>query len=212
MRDLVDQYIRDIKNLRLGLTSITEEKELGEKIKKGDIPARNLLIEKNLRWVIKIAKRYELFRGKVPFVDLIEEGNLGLIRAAEKFDHSMGRFSTYANRWIRGKISELINDTEENMTNQGSGCGKPKLWDPIDEFEWKEHVKCLAENFLARLDNRTRRIIEMYFGFCDERSYTMKEIGEKMGVRKQRVHQIIQQALKFFQNQVHCEPLRELDI
>ena len=84
-----------------------EEAELGERVQRGDRAARDRMIEANLRFVIMLARRY---RGRgLPFDDLVEEGNLGLIRAVEKFDPSVGcRFSTYAAWWIRQAIERAL--------------------------------------------------------------------------------------------------------
>lgn len=89
------------------LLSADEEKTYGKRALKGDEAARKIMIESNLRLVVKIARRY-LNRG-LPLLDLIEEGNLGLIRAVEKFDPDRGfRFSTYATWWIRQTIERAI--------------------------------------------------------------------------------------------------------
>lgn len=107
--DAIKIYLRDIQ--RTPLLTATTEKELARKIAKGDEAARNKMIESNLRLVVKIAKRY-INRG-LPFLDLIEEGNLGLIKSVERFNLAKEcRFSTYATWWIRQSIERaLINQS-----------------------------------------------------------------------------------------------------
>ena len=96
--DAVKLYLQEIQKIRL--LSADEEKELAGRIAQGDATARNRMIESNLRLVVKIAKRH-MHRG-LPFLDLIEEGNFGLIKAVERFKCSKEcRFSTYATWWIR---------------------------------------------------------------------------------------------------------------
>ena len=105
--DPVRMYLKDIGKIPL----LTPEREtwLAEKIAQGDEAAKNELVEANLRLVVSIAKKYV---GKgMYFLDLIQEGNLGLIKAVEKFDHTKGyKFSTYATWWIRQAITRAIAD------------------------------------------------------------------------------------------------------
>jgi RNA polymerase primary sigma factor len=107
--DAIKIYLRDIQ--RTPLLTAEAEKELARKVEAGDHDARNRMIESNLRLVVKIAKRY-LNRG-LPFLDLIEEGNLGLIKAVERFNLAKEcRFSTYATWWIRQSIERsLVNQS-----------------------------------------------------------------------------------------------------
>ena len=103
--DAIKIYLKDIQKSRL-LTA-EDERELAGLIAQGDASARERMIESNLRLVVKIAKRY-MNRG-LPFLDLIEEGNMGLIKAVEKFKISKGcRFSTYATWWIRQSIERAL--------------------------------------------------------------------------------------------------------
>ena len=105
--DPVKVYLKEIGSFPL--LSLDEEIELAEKILKGDSRAKKRLAEANLRLVVSIAKRY-VGRGML-FLDLIQEGNLGLIKAVEKFDHTKGfKFSTYATWWIRQAITRAIAD------------------------------------------------------------------------------------------------------
>ena len=106
-QDVLTQYLGRVRNGTL--LDAYEERDLSRRSHEGDAEARRRLIESNLRLVISIAKKY---RGRgVPFEDLIQEGNAGLIRAVEKFDPEMGnRFSTYATWWIRQAVTRAIAD------------------------------------------------------------------------------------------------------
>ena len=105
--DPVKMYLRAISKVRL-LTA-AEEVYLAKRIEKGDLSAKSRLIEANLRLVVSVAKKY-VSRGMV-FLDLIQEGNLGLIRAVDKYDYKKGfKFSTYAFWWIRQAVTRAIAD------------------------------------------------------------------------------------------------------
>ncbi len=105
--DPVRMYLKEIG--KVDLLSTEEEAELAKKMAEGDVSARKRLAEANLRLVVSIAKRY-VGRGML-FLDLIQEGNLGLIKAVEKFDYTKGyKFSTYATWWIRQAITRAIAD------------------------------------------------------------------------------------------------------
>ena len=105
--DPVRMYLKEIG--KVPLLSADEEIELAKRMEKGDTEAKRRLAEANLRLVVSIAKRY-VGRGML-FLDLIQEGNLGLIKAVEKFDHRKGyKFSTYATWWIRQAITRAIAD------------------------------------------------------------------------------------------------------
>lgn len=107
MDDPVRMYLKEIG--KVSLLSTEEEVELAKRITQGDEIAKDLLVEANLRLVVSIAKKY-VGRG-MQFLDLIQEGNLGLIKAAEKFDYTKGyKFSTYATWWIRQSITRSIAD------------------------------------------------------------------------------------------------------
>jgi len=111
-RDVLTQYLGRVRGGRL--LDAGEEKDLARRARGGDMRARQKLIESNLRLVISIAKKY---RGRgVPFEDLIQEGNAGLIRAVEKFDPEMGnRFSTYATWWIRQAVTRTVADNARTV-------------------------------------------------------------------------------------------------
>ncbi len=103
--DAVRQYLKDIR--KTTLLTAAQEQELAKRIARGDAEARAKMIEANLRLVVAIGKRY-INRG-LPFADIIEEGNIGLIRAVEKFQYQKGfKLSTYASWWIRQAIERAI--------------------------------------------------------------------------------------------------------
>ncbi len=103
--DAVKSYLKDIR--KSTLLNFEQEQELGKRIAEGDFRAREQMIESNLRLVVSIGKRY-MNRG-LPFSDIVEEGNIGLIKAVEKFNYLRGfRFSTYASWWIRQFIERAI--------------------------------------------------------------------------------------------------------
>ena len=112
--DSVQMYLREIG--RTPLLTGNEEKELAKKIEKGDIESRNKLIQANLRLVVSIAKRYVGRSPNLTLLDLIQEGNLGLARAVDKFDYRRGfKFSTYATWWIRQAITRALADQSRTI-------------------------------------------------------------------------------------------------
>lgn len=105
--DSIDLYLKEISSIPL--LSPEQEYKLAQKVSEGDGEARKDMVKANLRLSVSIAKKY-VGRG-LPLLDLIEEGNLGLIRAVDKFDHNRGtKFSTYASWWIRQAITRAIAD------------------------------------------------------------------------------------------------------
>jgi RNA polymerase primary sigma factor len=149
--DAIKLYLKEIQ--KSTLLTAAEERELAEKIARGDMAARDRMIESNLRLVVKISKRY-MNRG-LPFLDLIEEGNMGLIKAVERFKVSKGcRFSTYATWWVRQSI-------ERALVNQSRTIRLPvHVADDINKL-----VK-ISRELLQRL----------------KREPTTEEIAEAMGV------------------------------
>lgn len=157
--DAIRLYLKDIKHLPL-LTP-EEEISLAEKIKKGDKAARHKMIQSNLRLVINIAKRYSHLG--VSMLDLIEEGNLGLMKAVEKFNPKKGyRFSTYAAWWIRQYISRAI-------ANQGKTVRVP-----VYIIELLMRYKKITEHLTSNLNRKPR----------------LNEIAKRMHLPMKRVKQL----------------------
>jgi RNA polymerase primary sigma factor len=105
--DSLQAFLRDIG--KVDLLTAAQEVELAKRIERGDHGAKQEMVEANLRLVVSIAKRYR--NQGVPFLDLIQEGSIGLVRAAEKFDHRKGfKFSTYATWWIRQAVARALAD------------------------------------------------------------------------------------------------------
>lgn len=158
--DPVRQYLKEIG--RIPLLTLEEEKELAERMLAGDEDAKTRLVESNLRLVVSIAKRY-LGRGMY-FLDLIQEGNLGLMKAVEKFDHARGfKFSTYATWWIRQAITRAIADQARTIRI------------PVHMVETIHKVTRYSRQMLQELG----------------REPTAEEIGEKIGMSAEKVREIL---------------------
>ncbi|MCC6323611.1 sigma-70 family RNA polymerase sigma factor [Candidatus Nomurabacteria bacterium] len=112
--DSIQMYLKEIG--QYPLISASQEKELAKRIEKGDLEAKNLLARANLRLVVSIAKKYVGRSSDLTLLDLIQEGNLGLFKAVEKFDWTKGyKFSTYATWWIRQSITRALADQSRTI-------------------------------------------------------------------------------------------------
>lgn len=159
-QDPVKMYLKDIG--KVPLLSAEEEIELAKRMEAGDEMAKKKLAESNLRLVVSIAKRY-VGRGML-FLDLIQEGNLGLLKAVEKFDYRKGyKFSTYATWWIRQAITRAIADQARTIRI------------PVHMVETINKVTRVSRELLQKLG----------------REPLPEEVGEVMGLPKERVQEIM---------------------
>lgn len=162
--DPVRMYLKEIG--KVPLLTAEREKELAERMAEGDEDAKTELVEANLRLVVSIAKRY-VGKGMF-FLDLIQEGNLGLMKAVDKFDYTKGyKFSTYATWWIRQAITRAIADQARTIRI------------PVHMVETIHKVSRYQRQMLQELG----------------REPTPAEIGEKMGMSAERVREIMKVAL-----------------
>ena len=158
--DPVRLYLKEIG--RVPLLTSEREHELAELMAEGDVEAKKALVEANLRLVVSIAKRY-VGRGMF-FLDLIQEGNLGLMKAVDKFDYTKGyKFSTYATWWIRQAITRAIADQARTIRI------------PVHMVET-----------IHKVSRYSRQLLQEY-----GREATAEEIGEKMGMSADKVREIM---------------------
>ena len=270
----LETYLREINET--ALLTAADEKELARKIADGDVQARDRMVRANLRLVVNIARGYT---GKgLSLQDLIEEGNLGLLRAVEGFDPEMGtRFSTYASYWIKQSIKRaLINsaktiripaymvellskwrrattrlseelgrtptpeeiarvlglpkkklpivkkairvynatpqtDQSESGWTLGDMVMDERLKSPEDELletDVLAHVRTMMEN----MDAREATVLRMRFGLDNTEPHTLKEIGEQLGLTRERVRQIETEALRKLADSLENDQSRNLFI
>ena len=164
-RDFIKIYFSDVA--RVPLLTPDEEKEIARRVKKGDEEAKKKLIESNLRLVISIAKRF--FGARLTFSDLINEGNMGLAKAIEKFDPDKEfKFSTYATWWIKQSITKAIADMAKNVKIPLHILEEIKTYnktyqDLFEKFNREPTDKEIGE-VLTRSIEKIKKLKEVIFG------------------------------------------------
>ncbi len=162
--DIFHLYLKDISTIPL-LTA-EEERILAERVAEGDEIAKQRLINANLRLVVSVAKRYK-GRG-LPLTDLVQEGSIGLIRASEKFDCTMGnKFSTYATHWIRQAINRALCDTGRTI-----------------------RIPVHMNELVNKIGSCTRRLTNQL-----DREPTVQEIADELGIRVEKVTEALDMAM-----------------
>jgi RNA polymerase primary sigma factor len=256
-QDTLQLYLREIG--RVKLLTPAEEITLGRRVRRGDQQAREKMITANLRLVVKIARYYEGLG--LPLLDLINEGNIGLMKGVQRFDPAKGaKFSTYASWWIKQAVRRALSNqsktirlpvhvvdkithirrtevklrevfdrepTDEEVADdlgldarrirqyRDASRAPVSLDAPIstdDSTVVSEHVAdaqaaapfeelarnddhTLMQEVLATLDARESRILALRFGLNNDRPKTLEEVGDRLGVTRERIRQIQDQAL-----------------
>ena len=219
--ETVRVYYDDLKKYK-PLTK-AKERRLLKKCKKGNLKAKNEILEANLRFVFDIAKHYT-GRG-VPISELISDGNMGLLRAIEKFDESKDvKFISYAVWWIRQAMLEsikkrnTINFVEiEPNTDNDSSMDKKLIEDDEDDssfnndfsnendeksMEVSENQRNIITSLIGTLSDRERDIVENYYGINDKKELTLTDIGKKYNLSSERVRQIKLNAIRKLRSKI----------
>ena len=206
----LNRYLDEIG--RESLLSAEEERTLAQKIQQGDNRALNRLVEANLRFVVSIANQY---KGKgLQIDDLVSEGNIGLMKAASRFDPDRGtRFVNYAVVHIRQQIEKALDQQTEpprGLNQRSTSVDAPlghrtnmSLLSVLinqdapfaDERIHSEAIQDAVEYALGSLDQRESRVVNAFFGINQEHE-TMAEIAEDMDLKRERVRQIRDKAVR----------------
>lgn len=209
----LNKYLDEIG--REELLSEAEEQQLSARVLKGDKRALDRLIEKNLKFVVAIARGYQ---GKgLDMDDLISEGNMGLMKAAAKFDATRGtRFVNYAVVYVRQNIEKALKRESDAQRVESRKDGQTRSIDaPLgsktgvsllsvladgnavlaDKRVYDGNMATAFERAMASLEGREHQVISLYYGLEDE-ALTMAEIADAMQLRRERVRQIRDNALR----------------
>lgn len=204
--DEIDVYFDEIKKYKP--LSRKKEKILSDRIKNGDEEALNELVHANLKFVVNIAKMYR--KSGVPFSDLISEGNIGLIKAAQKFDGNRNiKFISYAVWWIKNSIQECIDNYNKencevnvdffNIEKQTKEAYEYEINNINNEYEDNiinlQSRNSAIDELLSCLQEREKKIIILYFGLFNNKEHTLDEIGVEMSLTNERIRQIKDKSL-----------------
>ena len=206
-----ERYLADIGRERL--LDAHDEAELARKSRAGDQAARRRLVSANLRFVVSVARSY---RGRgVPLADLVNEGNLGLVRAADRFDPDRGvRFISYAHFWVRRAMIQALT-RQDSPTPPGEPARRPLSLDDVapgractlaellpDERASepgarvvRDRLRDAIEASLSDLPPREREVLRRYFGLGFDDAQTLSEISVDLGVSRERVRQLKERGL-----------------
>lgn len=206
-----DQYLEEIGRERL--LDREDEAALARRSRAGDMAARRRLVSANLRFVVSVARRY---RGLgLPFADLVNEGNLGLVRAADRFDPERGvRFISYAHFWVRRAMVQALRRHEErplpgepppralslDHVAPGTACSLAELLPDERAPEpgarvVRERLRDAIEASLSDLPPREREVVRRYFGIGLECAQTLAQISADLNVSRERVRQLKERGL-----------------
>lgn len=209
---MINIYYREIRQYHP--LSPALEQRLTILIQQGDEQARQTLIEHNLRLVTHIAKTY--YHPKVELLDLIQEGNLGLIEAVDRFNPEMGhRFSTFAVWWIRKRILRYLGRSEDlvrldtpikgeegealclgdTIMDEETILGGPACEGQDTQLEQEESRQQMRQR-IALLSEREKEVLMMLYGVNEQRALTPQEVAERLGVSIRRFYHIRDRALK----------------
>ena len=209
--NLLQTYLQDIS--KYPQLSPQEELTLATRARQGDTEARNQLIQTHLRMVVNIARQY--LRPNVEMLDLIQEGNIGLIKAVDMFDPTQGhRLTTLAFYWINKHIQRFLDHEPKNLVSldmeindgsdhlllsdtiedKGTILGGPTI-PHIDTVMEYEEMQSKVREMLSRLSERERKVLRLLYGIDLRRSYTVSEVARMLRVSKVRVCQLRDRAL-----------------
>lgn len=187
-----------------------EEKHYLERVKEGDIEARNILIERNLRLVAHIVKKYSFMEEDIE--DMISIGTIGLIKAVSTFDNTKGnRLATYAARCIDNELLMLLRTKKKTAKDVSlyEPIGTSKEGDEInlldvveinsvsiyDEVDLKQDIEILYKVIESCLKPREKLVIELRYGLYNNKEYTQHEIAKYLGISRSYVSRIEKNAL-----------------